>query len=672
MHSRTAFLTIGIAGLSLLLLLSGGARSAQAEQPESPVECFESAPQTELQYGDHTISCQIGSVADCDYFTFEGSIGECPRFTIESKASYMDPRFEIRDPDGIKLSENSCGGLCSFQVEPLDFTEVEWTCLEKSGTYTVIICDSGYDETGPYTLQLERIPPTSLPPLLANQSPVADSFDPKTDTDFFEYEGIAGTEVRFVVNGKADYADPRLEIWAPDGIKLTDTACGGLCSFQVEPADFTEVSWTSLEQSGTYLLAISDAGNDEVGSFELNAQCLVGPCDDPVSPVLSYGLPVDGSLSSPTDVSFYSFDGTTGASIRIVVNGKADYGDPRLEVWDPDGIKLTDTACGGLCSFDVEPADFTEVSWISLEKSGTYQIAVSDSNWDETARFQIATHCLIGNCDSDGDGIPNPHPKEIRYGRAQRRSLDSVTAMHFYDFEGTEGANIRIVVNGTADYMDPRLEIWDPDGSKLTDTACGGLCSFEVEPADFTEVAWTALEKSGTYRIAVSDSGWDENGQCEFNLLCLSSPEDCPYDPDPNRICTGGNSIGCGDNCVETPNSDQADAEADAIGDVCEICNDGIDNDEDGFTDLDDVGCYDENWNLENPQCQDGKDNDNDGQIDFDGGLSALGYVAAAPDAFCGDNPHQNRESRCGLGFELALILPALTYYRRWRRRKAS
>ena len=63
--------------------------------------------------------------------------------------------------------------------------------------------------------------------------------------------------------------------------------------------------------------------------------------------------------------------------------------------------------------------------------------------------------------------------------------------------------------------------------------------------------------------------------------------------------------------------------------------------------------------------CNDGVDNDGDAKIDYDGGLSALGYVAAEADPQCGDNPWKKAEAAynpCGLGAELALLLPALLW----------
>ena len=96
------------------------------------------------------------------------------------------------------------------------------------------------------------------------------------------------------------------------------------------------------------------------------------------------------------------------------------------------------------------------------------------------------------------------------------------------------------------------------------------------------------------------------------------------------------------------------DIEGVGIG-VCDIgayevtpCADGINNDTDAFTDLDDPGCKDATWGREDPQCQDGINNDpgQDALIDFDGGLSALGDVVSDPDPQCVGTPWKDRGGR--------------------------
>lgn len=120
-------------------------------------------------------------------------------------------------------------------------------------------------------------------------------------------------------------------------------------------------------------------------------------------------------------------------------------------------------------------------------------------------------------------------------------------------------------------------------------------------------------------------------------------------------------------------------------------CDDGIDNDGDGRVDFPaDPGCKLPTSAGERPQCQDGLDNDSQVGIDFDGGasldLNHNGFIDAqfnpvtpavgAPDPQCtaswiGREAVQNTPG-CGLGPELALLLPPLWGVRRARRRRAE
>jgi uncharacterized repeat protein (TIGR03806 family) len=111
-------------------------------------------------------------------------------------------------------------------------------------------------------------------------------------------------------------------------------------------------------------------------------------------------------------------------------------------------------------------------------------------------------------------------------------------------------------------------------------------------------------------------------------------------------------------------------------------CNDGVDNDGDGFVDFpNDPGCRFATSPTEKTKCQDGIDNDGQPGIDFDGGQSIHGLCfggvcppgvsdpehdgIANPDPNCG-TAWRNAETPngCGLGFELVAVIPLLALAR--------
>jgi hypothetical protein len=122
---------------------------------------------------------------------------------------------------------------------------------------------------------------------------------------------------------------------------------------------------------------------------------------------------------------------------------------------------------------------------------------------------------------------------------------------------------------------------------------------------------------------------------------------------------------------VSTPAGTGASAGSFTV--VVTVCSNGLDDDGDGFTDHPaDPGCASPTSSLESPKCQDGVDNDGDGLIDFDGGASLNGGTPlTAPDPNCSAaSRNAEKKSSCGLGFEVALVLPALLGLRNRRDRR--
>jgi cysteine-rich repeat protein len=287
----------------------------------------------------------------------------------------------------------------------------------------------------------------------------------------------------------------------------------------------------------------------------------------------------------------------------------------------------------------------------------------------------------------------------------------------------------------------------------------GGVC--EDSELDLARLLGPlASDAAGAQLLPALESGEDScssDAQCAVDETCVSPPLGI-CQPDAPALVTAGapdnDADGVDDvhdNCPRRANADQADLDGDSAGDACDLetcgdgvqayteqcdggnalagdgcddacqlevgavaaCQNGIDDDGDGRTDLadqgclsasdtserhptrrcdngrdddgdgkldfalaplaafdGDLGCASEGGTTEEPACQNGRDDDGDGLVDFDGGAS-LG-LASPPDPYCTsltaaqEAPPQPPPG-CGLGPELLALLPLLEGLRRRR-----
>jgi hypothetical protein len=129
------------------------------------------------------------------------------------------------------------------------------------------------------------------------------------------------------------------------------------------------------------------------GQLEYSVAC--NEAQEPIS--INYGeYTVNCGISPTTDLDQFSFLGSDTDTIRINVKSNTAYLDPSIEVRDPDGAVIADTACNGTsltCSFSVD---------LSLTKTGEYLIAIFDENIDNAGDYQFTLQCLFGPCPSVG------------------------------------------------------------------------------------------------------------------------------------------------------------------------------------------------------------------------------------------------------------------------------
>ncbi|MEJ2612157.1 MAG: hypothetical protein P8179_19325 [Candidatus Thiodiazotropha sp.] len=532
-----------------------------AEQIESPVTCIEASEPTQLTYGDHTVGCAFESQADLDRFEFYGITGDQIRINVVSTSGHVDPEIALRDPSFTLIGNMVCSNnLCSYSLD---------TTLSITGTYTILIQDSGINETGSYTLQIEKISPPSSVTHLDYDSPQSDTLSPRTDVDFFSFYGMPGAELRINALSVSGHVDPTIEIRSPSGSLLIngvldDAQCANnLCSFSVDLPTLTE--------NGIYTIIVYDGAINEIGDYELSLWCLTGPCDtngdgvsDPPPPLISFVTPELKTLTHRTDSHQFSFNATGDTLLRFNLVSTSGHVDPTIEVRDHEGTLLINGVDDGaycannLCSYSYDLP-------ISLTDAGQYSLLVHDAGINEAGSYQISLWCIAGNCDSDADGINDGDYTNLDYDIEITTTLNPLVDGDIYRFSGTAGDLIQINAISTSGHVDPTIEIRGPTGSTILDGITDGAvctnngCSYSI--------VLDPLALTGIYTLLVYDAGTNESGSARIAIQCLSG------------TCDNLAEDYVGDNCIDEPNgpaitdaggNSQLDTDGDGIGNACD------------------------------------------------------------------------------------------------------
>jgi hypothetical protein len=443
------------------------------------------------------------------------------------------------------------------------------------------------------------------------------------DSDAFTFHADAGEGVALVVEKPAGSAlDPAAELFAPDGTKLAH-ASG-------PPYPTPPLASGPLPASGVYTIKVTDFNEgvilDSTGPYALTL--VSGKLDGSAchtAPLVRCGESVSGTLAA-SETGTRSFAARAGDSIRIHASGPSL---DLLEVVAPNGDYVSQT----------DP----------LSQTGVYTI-VPGSTAGGSYRFTLES--VSGSMNGGGNGWPPlvcgsgipDGSLAIACGQTRSGSLNLTGDSDTYTFLAEAGDVVTLTMSGGASGFDPVAELFGPGGATLI-----GLCG----PNEVCVSA--AVPAAGAYTVRVLALDPETTGTYTLQMSRSPCASDCQDGIDND-----------GDGLADFP----ADSGCANAGDLSERreCSDGFDNDGDGLTDFagGDPSCSNAESSLEDPLCDDGRDNDADGTLDWDGG------GAGAADAYCAGSAPGSAEAPaapsggCGIGPELALLLPLLAA--RWRR----
>ncbi|HED33795.1 MAG TPA: hypothetical protein ENJ08_06205 [Gammaproteobacteria bacterium] len=519
-------------GFCLLLCLNLlSLPAAIASHSESTVSCNEGVVSEPLlmQYSQHTDNCAISPATDLDRFSFNGSANDLVRINVLSTSNGLGPNLEIRDPNGAIIVNGAADGAACNSVFTCSFSlDIN---LPEDGSYSLAISDTGTNNTGNYTMTIERLLPAASLPRLDYDAPVSDTLAPATDMDNFAFYGTAGTRVRFNVLSTSNGLGPTFEIRDPNGSLVVNgvadaASCNSVftCSFSV---DFAPLS------SGFYSLVLYDTGNNNTGNYQLSLWCISGLCDndgdgnaDLSALPISYDTPITDTLSPAVDGDFFTFNATSGTRLRFHVLSTSNGLGPVIEIRDPDGNLLINGAadaasCNSVftCSFSV---DFSPLV------SGEHSVIIYDTGINNTGNYQMNLLCLSQNCDSDGNGSIDPAGALLSYVSSTTDTLSPAVDGDFYTFNAIVGTEIQFNVLSTSNGLGPVIEVRAPDGTLLINGVADAASCNSVFTCSFSVALTPSV--SGIFSLLIYDTDINNTGNYQIGLWCLSG--DCDSDAD--------------------------------------------------------------------------------------------------------------------------------------------
>jgi len=622
---------------SLTLDSVGGTWNGGSNGPPSPA-CGNVTDGTSTISCGQTVNGNLDVHADADTYTFLAHAGDVVAFTTSRPVGgEVNAVVELFAPGG---------ALVTFDGGTSNYCELS-TCvadpLPASGVYTVKFTDSGLTHLGPYSITLESVaasfdgasngPPTpvcSAPPdgartIACGQRTTGD-IGVTGDSDAFTFHANAGEGVALVLEqptgstlvSMADLFGPSGTFLARAGGPLpppTPASSGVLPAtgvYTVKVTDFA--SGAPFQQTGAYALTLVSGKLD-------GAVCKSGP-------LLRCGETVGGTVAAG-GVAAFTFVARAGDAVRIEAPGPAI---STPVVVAPSGAIVNATA--------------------ALPETGIYTIVLLAS---AGGSYHLTLEAVSGTANGGDNGWPplvcgqgiSDGSRSISCGQTLGGSLDVFGDTDTYTFLAQAGDVATVSVGDGVAGFDPVAELYAPGGAPL-------LLSGAAQCGPNQACTSAALPASGAYTIRVREPSGAATGAYTIHLDRSPCVTECNDGIDND-----------GDGKIDFP----ADTGCSSAADLSERpqCSDGIDNDGDGKIDFPaDPGCVDASSDSEDPACNNGRDDDGDGLLDFDGGS------AGAADAFC-TSATRSAEAQapapgCGIGPELAVLVPLLAALRRRRR----
>lgn len=422
-----------------------------------------------IQYGDN-FTATLEVEGEIDEYTFDAIAGDRILLRMKGEKDGVDGCFSLLAPDGTLVGADCDDG----RMVALNNLE-----LLQTGTYTLMASDHNDNDTGSYGISLQVLNRIDQAMKLSCETEYEVVLENLAEVDAYVFEVEAGAAIMAQMRGVVGNMEPVIEIYNEQGeLVKRATAKAGL----------SRIGVIRLEDAGNYLLLASDEHGNDVGDYGISIQYLNSPdCAQQVG----CGADFTATLETLAEIDAYVFDVEAGDVLVAHMRGNSNSIEPLMELYGPDGSLIGINNRRG--KLGVFPAT-------QLTQSGRYVLLAMDEagndKGDYSMSFQFTNakeQCAVSmTCANNGD----------------TRRISKDAEMDAYTFSGEAGQVVSIKVVELDVALEPRIEIYAPDG---------GLIHVD---SDNSEVhgEFIELSMSGIYTVLVMDYEGNDEGRYEINI----------------------------------------------------------------------------------------------------------------------------------------------------------
>jgi hypothetical protein len=293
------------------------------------------------------------------------------------------------------------------------------------------------------------------------------------DMDCFEFTAGQGERVGITAQATAGVFQACWQIQGPTG------PLGLVCGHGER----------TLPMDGTYTIEVSDSGNDQTGTYDLN-MVVVSDTPSRCGGPLTCGQTLAGNVAAVGESDTYRFVATANDTVSITAQETGGGLSACWELYDPSGLSLG-TGCGqGERTLAVDGGYTIRVYDVADAKTGSYDlnlVFVSDT---------------LSACATP-----------LSCGQTLAGSINVVGQSSTFQFVVEAGETVSITAKATGGGMLACWDLYDPRGSGV-----GRTCGQDAR----------TLAIGGRYTIRVHDNGELKTGTYDVNVVVVSdTPSSC-------------------------------------------------------------------------------------------------------------------------------------------------